>query len=294
MRLICPNCKAQYNVDEALIPEEGRDVQCATCKKTWFQEKTFAATPLKLTTPVSPPRNRSHEDRVGHSGPSGPTGPAAPRRTMGGTTTAPKPEPEAAPAPPPPVNDDIDRDELRRAVEEELAVKASLGATEEAYEEEKDEDTDLLKSLREQLAEAGTDFETGPASGSRKRSVVKAAESAGITQDELLADRSRKVLPSDISLEFVEELNETRPKERRVGGGFILALILVGIAAGTYFFKSTIADAYPPAEPYLDQYTDAVDSARSGVESMAAMVTELVANRDTPVEDPAAEAEKSE
>jgi predicted Zn finger-like uncharacterized protein len=37
MRLICPNCGAQYEVDAAMIPDEGRDVQCSACGQTWFQ-----------------------------------------------------------------------------------------------------------------------------------------------------------------------------------------------------------------------------------------------------------------
>lgn len=37
MRLICPNCDAQYEVDDAVIPEGGRDVQCSNCAHTWFQ-----------------------------------------------------------------------------------------------------------------------------------------------------------------------------------------------------------------------------------------------------------------
>lgn len=37
MRLTCPNCKAQYEVDGAVIPEAGRDVQCSNCGQTWFQ-----------------------------------------------------------------------------------------------------------------------------------------------------------------------------------------------------------------------------------------------------------------
>lgn len=36
MRLICPNCDAQYEVDAHAIPAEGRDVQCSNCGHTWF------------------------------------------------------------------------------------------------------------------------------------------------------------------------------------------------------------------------------------------------------------------
>lgn len=37
MRLICPNCDAQYEVDDGVIPLNGRDVQCSNCGHTWFQ-----------------------------------------------------------------------------------------------------------------------------------------------------------------------------------------------------------------------------------------------------------------
>lgn len=38
MRLICPNCGAQYEVDARVIPDGGRDVQCSNCGHTWFQK----------------------------------------------------------------------------------------------------------------------------------------------------------------------------------------------------------------------------------------------------------------
>lgn len=37
MRLVCPNCEAEYEVDDSLVPPEGRDVQCSNCTTTWFQ-----------------------------------------------------------------------------------------------------------------------------------------------------------------------------------------------------------------------------------------------------------------
>ena len=46
MRLTCPNCNAQYEVDERVIPEIGRDVQCSACAHTWYQHRTEVAFPL--------------------------------------------------------------------------------------------------------------------------------------------------------------------------------------------------------------------------------------------------------
>ncbi|WP_204113506.1 zinc-ribbon domain-containing protein [Shimia biformata] len=37
MRLNCPNCGAQYEVPDDVIPKAGRDVECSNCGNTWFQ-----------------------------------------------------------------------------------------------------------------------------------------------------------------------------------------------------------------------------------------------------------------
>lgn len=37
MRLVCPNCSAEYEVDASVIPSAGRDVQCSNCGHGWFQ-----------------------------------------------------------------------------------------------------------------------------------------------------------------------------------------------------------------------------------------------------------------
>lgn len=37
MRLVCPNCGAHYEVDDRVIPDSGRDVQCSACGHAWYQ-----------------------------------------------------------------------------------------------------------------------------------------------------------------------------------------------------------------------------------------------------------------
>ncbi len=37
MRLVCPNCSAQYEIDGSMIPADGRDVQCSNCGHTWYE-----------------------------------------------------------------------------------------------------------------------------------------------------------------------------------------------------------------------------------------------------------------
>ncbi|MCP5072105.1 MAG: hypothetical protein GY947_02265 [Rhodobacteraceae bacterium] len=38
MRLVCPRCVAQYEVDDGAIPETGCEVQCANCEHVWYQD----------------------------------------------------------------------------------------------------------------------------------------------------------------------------------------------------------------------------------------------------------------
>lgn len=37
MRLICPKCNAQYEIERAMIPDEGREVECSACGHVWLQ-----------------------------------------------------------------------------------------------------------------------------------------------------------------------------------------------------------------------------------------------------------------
>ncbi|SNX68620.1 predicted Zn finger-like uncharacterized protein [Cereibacter ovatus] len=55
MRLICPNCNAQYEVSDAAIPPEGRDVQCSNCGHGWFHAPGVVAGPDPLARPPVTP-----------------------------------------------------------------------------------------------------------------------------------------------------------------------------------------------------------------------------------------------
>ena len=36
MIITCPNCYKQFKIDNSLIPDEGRDLQCGSCNHIWF------------------------------------------------------------------------------------------------------------------------------------------------------------------------------------------------------------------------------------------------------------------
>lgn len=54
MRLICPECDARYEVDAALIPAQGREVECANCGHRWHQPGEAPA-PILLGDPQIAP-----------------------------------------------------------------------------------------------------------------------------------------------------------------------------------------------------------------------------------------------
>lgn len=61
MRLICPNCGAQYEVPDEVIPETGRDVQCSNCGDTWFQHHPDHPAPEPESAPESAPATQTSQ-----------------------------------------------------------------------------------------------------------------------------------------------------------------------------------------------------------------------------------------
>ena len=50
MIITCPNCNKQFKIDNSLMPDEGRDLQCGSCNHIWFynnQEKNNEVLEIK-------------------------------------------------------------------------------------------------------------------------------------------------------------------------------------------------------------------------------------------------------
>ena len=49
MIITCPNCEKKFQIDPALVPEEGRELQCGSCQNVWFfKEEKENSSPLTL------------------------------------------------------------------------------------------------------------------------------------------------------------------------------------------------------------------------------------------------------
>ena len=54
MIITCPNCNKQFKIDNFLIPDEGRDLQCGSCNHVWFYKtEVVKASTLKLNENIS-------------------------------------------------------------------------------------------------------------------------------------------------------------------------------------------------------------------------------------------------
>ena len=69
MIITCPNCNKQFKIDNSLIPDEGRDLQCGSCNHIWFyniQEKNNEAIELKqeIISEDIKPKAENEEDKI--------------------------------------------------------------------------------------------------------------------------------------------------------------------------------------------------------------------------------------
>jgi predicted Zn finger-like uncharacterized protein len=53
MRLVCPNCKANYEIPRHAVPISGREVKCDSCGHSWFQTRIKKNNEKKFIEPES-------------------------------------------------------------------------------------------------------------------------------------------------------------------------------------------------------------------------------------------------
>ena len=57
MIITCPNCEKKFKIDNSLIPEEGRDLQCGVCEHVWFYKIEKENSALKLNDELDDKEN---------------------------------------------------------------------------------------------------------------------------------------------------------------------------------------------------------------------------------------------
>jgi predicted Zn finger-like uncharacterized protein len=59
MLLVCPSCRTRYVVPDTAIGATGRQVRCASCRHSWFQEGPASVAPPPLAPVAAPTATRS-------------------------------------------------------------------------------------------------------------------------------------------------------------------------------------------------------------------------------------------
>lgn len=307
MRLVCPNCSAEYEVDVSVIPAEGRDVQCSNCAHTWFephpdQAKAPAIDAETPAEPAQPARPRRVQPRVtvtraeelNNPQPAPQPEPqrrsrvAAERaaRTQEESTSFPEQDPSLRTAP----KRNVDPNVLQ-VLREEAEHEASLRRGETPEPIESQSEMALAGAAPRQSRRTLTDprdvpdDELVPSGTIGPRRVTRSGRKEMLPDIEEINSSLRASTDRKTSVPAYVEVEERLNKVRRGQGfrmGFSLVLIVAAIGTFVYAFTPEISARVPQAEPFLSTYVAEVNNARgwldTTVRTFSAQISEFIAD----------------
>jgi len=249
MRLICPNCGAQYEVDDGVVPEGGRDVQCSNCGHTWFQR------PAHKDPELTDELNEATTDDLPESEPDDDSADATPEVS--------RPELDVGVA-----------NILRQEAEHEAAQRDSEGTHLETQ-------PDLGLSDAPEEPKGAMQRMARLRGLEEDEAIIAAAAAGNGTRKDLLPDieeiNSTLTAASERDDETAGEYRERRHRSgfRR---GFSLTLLFFALLALVYAYAPKIVESVPAAEPALSFYVEWVNNLRAAVDGyMQQAVTKLTA-----------------
>ncbi len=294
MRLICPNCEAQYEVSDDAIPPGGRDVQCSNCQLSWFQtEKPTVPgrTPLRLSNQEEPEVDAPAS--IAEEAPERETAAETPEESAQSfvaevasefppTAQTPEPAPKTSTAPPEPM-----RRQLDNAVANILREEAALGtaavaaaakppspvAKPPATETPKPAAPVAADETRQRIAMM-TAEEGGTRSGTKASAA--AADTANADEahlrtvpsiNEINATLRARAQANDASgLTEAEKIEAVERKGFR--RGFFWVLLLMILAILPYLFADQITENLPQTTEFMASYVMTVDQLRLSLREM--------------------------
>jgi predicted Zn finger-like uncharacterized protein len=281
MRLICPNCDAQYEVDATLIPDSGRDVQCADCGHVWFQVPQSATLPdaeeaeQAIDTAALLGRQPAEDQR--HAADPQPEPRPAPVADAG-------PEPDDEPDPQALRRHQMDESllaVLREEAEREIRARAeeTARAASRGLETQPDLGLDAAPALRIRPRDpappaGGLRPDTGPADDAATAPAPALSATPRPARRELLPDIDQINSTLDASGATRKGgapigLPDT-PERRRSGfrRGFVSVLVVAILAWGLYAQAERLTASLPQIAPLIEGYVATVDGARIGLDRL--------------------------
>lgn len=263
MRLVCPNCDAEYEVDASVIPDSGRDVQCSNCGHAWFQLPPDAEADAVAEAAV-------------HDAPPGLESAAAVARPATSAPAAPRPAPPVAP------EDDAEddaEDALAPAVADTMlrSIDESVLAV---LREEAAREAEARKAEAPPVVETQTEMSlppAGAATGATARRVSRlAGEEAPTTRAERLPEvdelnstlRASSARRSGAAGVVVDSQPAKPPRRKGFVSGFTLMLLIAMLAAALYVMAPDLARQFPAAEKALTAYVAVVEQVRAALDDL--------------------------
>ncbi len=268
MRLTCPNCGAQYEVPDDVIPSEGRDVQCSNCGTTWFQphaDQMNEPVPDEAPAAAPPPEDPAdlpEQTPVAEPAEAAEAPEPAPRREL---------DPEVTGI----LQEEAERETRLRAAEDAgLETQPDLGLTDTADDAER----------RAQQARERVDRIKGPEEGAAPRDPAPDLDEAAIAAAVAETENARRdrlpnidELNSSLRPTGSETADDEAPAEPAASQpgfarGFAIPLLIVAILLLLYLAAPQIAASVPALEPALAAYVGAIDQLRSWLDGLISSV----------------------
>ncbi|WP_208351678.1 zinc-ribbon domain-containing protein [Pseudaestuariivita rosea] len=237
MRLKCPNCGAQYEISEDVIPDQGRDVQCSNCGHTWFQgpdalgheDDEEVVEDAEVQAETTETDNEDDHDTVAEDSDDDEDGP-----------------PPGRPAP------------KRRELPEEIAsVLRQEAEFEVRARDATPEPIETQPDLGLVAGSAEAKSVTAP--------VIGSAIAAGLSDDKPAED-----LPdiNDINSTLIAQAppaTQTADAEQAKGGfgkGFLTVVAIGAVALALYAYAPQISQSVPGLSAAMEGYSDTIDGLR--------------------------------
>lgn len=297
MRLVCPNCDAEYEVDDAAVPKDGRDVQCSNCGHAWFQQhpEIEAEAEAEADLYEAPPGAIAQAADEAE--------PAEMQVEVAATEDAtPAPEPFVA------IDDDEDEDEIEAVEPDAVAEEPeSPDAADASPAPSRSLDETVLAVLREEaeretaarraevasppVLESQTEMpmappaivqESGMAAAVRRIARMRGLGAAPVEATEPAVEKNAKsrgqLFPAideinstlrtigdraqDEDDAVVDSLPDLNPRRGGFRRGFLTLVALAVVIVALYILAPVVAVKYPAMAGVAAAYVTAVDTAR--------------------------------